>query len=300
MTAPLRICVVTDGKPGHQNQSLGLAEAIQRTTPTDISVFKLPAGKIRPLGILETPSPKPDLFIGAGHTTHAPLLQFARRTGSPCVVLMKPSLPSPLFDLCLIPEHDLGHRPTPPNVFPTKGALNRVPPPDPGRSRESGLILIGGPSGSHGWDGERIAECVAAIVKSRIDLPWKLTDSRRTPPGDLEKLSEWVTCHPHAETGPDWLPRELGAAREVWVTEDSVSMIYEALSSGASVGLLPVPRRQKSSRLSRGVDGLVTSGRLIRFEDWIPGDPLPKSQNPLREADRAASMVLQHLFPHRL
>ncbi|GAA5484812.1 mitochondrial fission ELM1 family protein [Haloferula sargassicola] len=302
MTRPLQICVLTDGKPGHQNQSLGLAEAIGRRAPAAVSLLEVPAGKLRSLGLIETPEPRPDLFIGAGHATHAPLLQLARRTGAPCVVMMKPSLPAGFFDLCLVPEHDLGGAGPAPNVIATKGALNRVPPPDPDRARSGGLLLIGGPSGSHGWDAETTTRQVAAIVDSRSALAWRATDSRRTPEGFLEALqsaSPAFAPFPHQQTGRDWLPQQLAHCEEVWVSEDSVSMIYEALSSGAAVGLLPVPRKSRTSRVARGIDRLAEQGWLTPFDDWRPGTPLPRPPATLREADRTAAIVLERFFPDR-
>ncbi len=302
MSRALEICVLTDGKPGHQNQALGLAEAIARRTPARVQLVQVAAGKLRSLAPIKTPDPQPDLFLGAGHSTHAPLLQLARRTGSPCVVLMKPSLPAGFFDLCLVPEHDLTGAPAP-NIVPTKGALNRVPPVDPAQPRQGGLLLIGGPSGSHGWDEETILRCVQEIVARRGELPWRVTDSRRTPGRFLSRLSDSIPAlasYPHADTGRDWLPQQLARAAEVWVTEDSVSMIYEALSSGAAVGLLPVPRKKKSpSRVARGIDRLADRGWLTRFDRWTPGQPLPHPPEILREADRAAAIVLSRFFPRR-
>ncbi|MBB5350636.1 hypothetical protein HNR46_000864 [Haloferula luteola] len=299
MSRPLSLCVLTDGKPGHQNQSLGLAEAIARRLPAEISQLPVPTGKLGSWRLLPTPQPPPDLFIGAGHRTHAPLLQLSRRTGAPCVVLMKPSLPLGFFDLCLVPEHDLQRR-IAANVLPTKGALNRVPPTDPARPRHGGLLLIGGPSGSHSWDGPATLRRIRHLVAHSPHLPWMATDSRRTPASFLDELAAAVpelSIHPHTQTGPDWLPQHLASAQEVWVTEDSVSMIYEALSSGASVGLLPVPRWKKSpSRVARGIDQLVATGWLTRYDDASPTNTITPPPETLREADRIADLVIQRLL----
>ncbi|MCU0794976.1 MAG: mitochondrial fission ELM1 family protein [Akkermansiaceae bacterium] len=302
MTRPLSLLVLTDGKPGHQNQSLGLAEAIQRRCAARIRTLALPGGKFSSLARLPTPDPLPDLILGAGHRTHAGLLQLSRRTGVPCVVLMKPSLPTALFDLCLIPEHDLGSRPVAAHVIPTRGALNRLPPPAPDQRREQGLILIGGPSNSHGWEQGKIRECLQTITRTRSEIPWKITDSRRTPAGGLEDFLAHMPdlqAFPHAQTAADWLPTELAASREVWVTEDSVSMIYEALSSGAGVGLLPVPAKRGPSRVSRGILRLIDDSWVTPFDRWSPGKPLPAPPAILREADRCAGIVLERFFPSR-
>jgi len=298
MSRPFILRVLTDGKPGHQNQSLGLAEAIARLRPAVIDSLPLPSGRLRSFAPLPTPTPLPDLFIGAGHSTHAPLLQLSRRTGVPCVVLMKPSLPVAFFDLCLVPGHDLGTRTPPPNVIATCGALNRVPPPG-NAPRHHGLILIGGPSNSHLWDAGAVRDCVTNIAASRPERTWKITDSRRTPDGCLADLiahAPGIQAWPHQETPPSWLPAELAGSAETWVTEDSVSMIYEALSSGSGVGLLPVPAKRKESRVSRGIARLVNDGWVTPFCHWQPGTPLPLPPATLREADRCAAIVLERLL----
>jgi mitochondrial fission protein ELM1 len=124
---------------------------------------------------------------------------------------------------------------------------------------------------------------------------WQLTDSRRTPEGFLEQIKkhlpniEIFSCK---ETAFDWLPDKLGRAKEVWVSEDSVSMIYEALSSGARVGLLPVPRLNSHSRVLRGVDELIAGRFLTTFSDRNQTGNLARSAQLLNEAERCAGIVL--------
>src|SRR5688572_24129007 len=132
---PLEIQILSDGKPGHENQSLGLAHAIGRLRPVRTFLIELGGEKgaiarFRRAWGDSSSLPRPDLLIGAGHATHPALLALGRKTGAPCVVLMKPSLPAALFELCLIPEHDLAGKQPPEHVIATRGALNRVPPLD--------------------------------------------------------------------------------------------------------------------------------------------------------------------------
>lgn len=293
MSQPLRIAVLSDGKPGHLNQSLGLAEAISRRQAAQIETTSVRRRQIFP-GKLES---QPDLILGAGHAVHIPMLLLARQTGSPTVVLMKPSLPSSWFSLCVVPEHDLEGKECPPRTIPTEGALNRVGPPDD-TPRRDGLILLGGPSAHHGWDGPRITSCIANIVQSSEEVAWKITDSRRTPDGTLEQLKDSVPgleIFPHTSTGPDWLPQELGRSAQTWVSEDSISMIYEALSSGTRVGLLPVPQTHPNHRVIKGVKRLIQSKLICPFDQWTPGPSLPAPVRILREADRVAGLILDKL-----
>ncbi|MEO7099589.1 MAG: ELM1/GtrOC1 family putative glycosyltransferase, partial [Luteolibacter sp.] len=216
----------------------------------------------------------------------------ARKHHARSIVLMKPSLPMGWFDLCIAPSHDFPKPPATKNLLISRGALNRVAPVSGGKSGQ--LILIGGPSSNHGWDAKKL---LAALTEITSGGHWLLTDSRRTPEGfsaEIRKSLPTIEIFPHQETTPDWLPGTLAAAGEVWVTEDSVSMIYEALSSGAKVGLLPV-HELGSSRVLRGVEQLVTAGFLTRFSDWEKSRNLTAPPETLREADRCAAEVLKRL-----
>lgn len=302
MISHLTLWVVSDGKPGHENQSLGLAEALGRQVTVTIHRIHLTPGeslldRIRSAFHQAKKLPRPDLILGAGHTTHAALIALARRTGAPCVVLMKPSLPMMFFDLCIVPQHDLRGQPGE-GVIATMGALNRVPAPadDP---RDGRLMLIGGPSASHGWDGDAVLEAIGEILTNSPGTPWELTDSRRTPEGFRQALRErfpQITVFPHEETGPEWLPARLSRAGETWVTEDSVSMIHEALSSGSKVGLLPVPWKKPRGRIARGLARLIVEGFVTTFRDWREIHVLDHPPMVLREADRCAKLVLLRWF----
>ena len=239
--------------------------------------------------------PKADFVIAAGHKTHLALLYLARKTGARSVVLMKPSLPCKWFDHCLIPEHDFAEGvKTPENVILTKGALNRITY-DQEAKDGSGLFLIGGKSSEFGFDGESLQKAIGEIVGQGMrDVQWTLTDSRRTPEGFIESLKGIpISKHPHQTTDSDWLPEQLRRASVVWVTEDSVSMIYEALSCGAQVGLLPMPRIKKAGRVARGVEALVEEGQLCRYELWREKGELRPEKAGFAEAERCAAVVLK-------
>jgi len=292
---PLTIWILGDGKPGHENQSLGLAEAIGRRVSAEIHRISLAGkrgilGRVRAAVTASAGFPKPDLILAAGHSTHPALWWLSRKHSARSAVLMKPSIPIGWFSCCISPDHDFPDGGKHSNLVLTRGALNRV---TPGEGERSGkLILIGGPSKTHGWDGAAILEMLAQATDRG---GWELSDSRRTPQGFLDEARAklpGVTVISHHDTPPDWVPGKLASAKEVWVTEDSVSMIYEALSGGAKVGLLPVPRLVGSSRVLRGVDRLVADGFVTPFERWRETQRIAAPPELLREADRCAGILL--------
>ena len=306
MIMPLTtIRILSDGKPGHENQSTGLAEALRRRTGATVECVRLDVTKsvwsrMREAKALKAGAECPQLLIAAGHTTHLPVLAAARAFGARSVVIMKPSLPLWLFDLCLVPRHDVksaqeeGRR-----MLITQGALNRISENDPVKTK-TGLILVGGPSRHHDWAGEPLLAAIADVVRREPALQWTLTDSRRTPEGFVERITALnlpaLTLVPHTRTAPGWLPERLLAAQEAWVTEDSISMIYESITAGARTGLLPMPVKDASGRIAKAVDTAVSAGYAVRYGNWRETGMIPVIPAPLHEAARCADEVLSRFF----
>lgn len=297
----LRIWRFSDGKAGHDNQSRGLIEALGRLRPVEaIELSPLPNIQAM-VAWLQSPLAwrtllTPDLLVGAGHRTHLSLLAARHNRGGRAVVLMRPSLPLTLFNLCLIPEHDLP--PVRPNVLATRGALNRIRPSST-LEPDRGLLLIGGPSAHFGWDDAVLRRQIDAILAAAPAMRWTLTTSRRTPPNFLENwrgVSESrLTVIAVAETGPDWLPAQLARVGQAWVTADSVSMVYEALTAGAAVGVLDVPLK-RPNRIGRGLERLAAQGWVTFFEDWQRTSQLSRPIGAFDEADRCAHRIVEQWF----
>lgn len=285
----------SDGKAGHDNQSRGLVDALAARVPVSAHeivlepghpVFRWLLGRRYPPG---DALPSPDLLIGAGHRTHLHLLAARRNRGGRSVVLMKPSLPCAWFDLCLVPLHDGLAQAD--NLLLTHGALGRVRPGGE-HDGDCGLVVIGGPSRHFSWDDESVVAQIGHLLRRRPKARWLLTTSRRTPESLTRRLCalQGITVTPFAGAGADWLPARLAEAGEVWVTPDSVSMVYEALSAGARVGLLEVPAGRGRSRVAAAVRRLVDDGWVAAPGQWrLAAGP----GRPLEEAGRCADWIVR-------
>ncbi len=294
---PPVVWAFTDGKAGHENQTRGLVQALMQTVAVDVHWIEPLRGVALGLAALrgDFPAgdglPDPDLLIGAGHATHLSLLLARRARGGRGVVLMKPSLPRGWFDLCVIPEHDQVAPAA--NVLITRGALTAV---TPGRGGDptAGLLLIGGPSRHYHWSDSALAAQVAAIVQREVATQWILTTSRRTPAPTLALLRDIQASNfvivPFERTDRHWLPAQLARVATVWVSEDSVSMVYEALTAGVATGLLAVPHRT-ASRIGRAMDNLVRDKLVADFSAWRGGAPLVPGATTFNEAARVASWI---------
>jgi hypothetical protein len=85
------------------------------------------------------------------------------------------------------------------------------------------------------------------------------------------------------------------AASRAWVTEDSVSMVYEALTARALVGLIPVPRTA-ASRVARGVDGLVHDRWVTPLDRYLAGSAMTGPEGAFNESERVARAILSRWF----
>jgi mitochondrial fission protein ELM1 len=294
---------ICDNKRGHENQSAGLIHALSRQIVLKVVQINVATDKASWWQALRGQFPsaarlqQPDLIIGAGSQTHSTLLAASRATKAPSVLIMSPPQGfTRLYDLCITPEHDLRSGS---NVITTKGAMNMIEPANE-KNQHSGLFLIGGPSEHHGWDESMLIKQIAHILDANPSIQWTLTNSRRTPPStttELEKLSkEQLKVLPVEATDKDWLPRELSMTAHVWVTEDSVSMVYEALSSGAKVGLLPIPRKSTRSRVVCGIESLNQNGYLMNYRENQADLAIFKNPPPLNEAERIAKTVVERFL----
>lgn len=294
---PLRIWRLLDGKPGHESQTLGLVSAMQqRYSATEVFDVSLKHQKIGfwhwllkrfPLG---ENLPAPDVIVGAGHRTHWGLLAARRAYGGKAIALMSPSLPLFCFDFVVSPVHDNVHGS---NVIETRGVIN---PMRPGLKKpRQTLILLGGVSKHFAWHDQQVLEQVNIIMSA---FPAAIiTDSRRTP----EPLREHLRTNfgdqyqPWEKCPPGWMAQSLAQTQTVWVTEDSVSMIYESLSAGCHVGLIGLAAGEKGSdRLVKGIESLIADGYLVRLKS----QPLSLSHPPqkiLNEAERVAFLLLSQL-----
>lgn len=296
---PLTIWRLTDAKPGHQSQSQGLVNALNRRL--HCQSFDIPvSGRLQPMLSWLSATwpagrdlPLPDLIIGAGHRTHLHMLAAQKVYGGQTVVMMQPSLPLKLFDLCLIPAHD--HYRGNGRFLETRGVLNPLRPEGTHRKDQS-LIMIGGPSKHCSWDGNSLRSQIVQLCRHNPTVNYCLTTSRRTPADFIPALRQLglknLSMTPFAETGPGWVAEQLAQSYSAWITEESTSMVYEALTARNAVGLLSMPVKREN-RVSRGINQLLADQLVTRFDSL--GD-YKKSLHPVAgftEADRCADWMIK-------
>lgn len=299
------ILLLTDNKPGHSNQLKGLGNRLRvlcgasihwiDTTTIKTPLWRALLGMAQPLN---NTLPTPNLIIGAGTGTHRLLLALRRKRKARTVVLMRPAFPLSWVDAAIIPEHD---RAQPSNTtLITEGVINTQTPMARITDKPEALVLIGGPSRHYNWDDNLIFNQVIQLLKAYPDWRWTISGSRRTPEVLQQRLAELaglkVTVVDSTRTHADWLAHTLAASRAVWVTPDSSSMVFEAVTAGVPTGVFELTARA-NSRVANSVAALIERGRVAPFRDQdAVMDTDRRSSALLWEADRAARWLIK-LFP---
>jgi mitochondrial fission protein ELM1 len=321
MGTALTIWAVSDGRAGIENQALGLAEAVARLTPAEVSVKRI--GWKGRLGRLPTPllglaptlwlspgsdalsPPWPDLWIGAGRAVLPLSIRMRRLSGGRTYVVQTqdPRLPARLFDLVVPPEHDGLDGP---RVFPILGSPHRATPQRLEHERAlfaerldalqgpKVAVLIGGRSRAFDLPPQR-AETLGGSIVAALEAQGAsvlATFSRRTPPEARRALTEQLGRRPGwvwDGQGANPYFAFLSAADAILVTEDSVNMAAEAASTGKPVYILPM--LGGSERIARFHRALRARGASRPFEGRLER----WAYEPLRETERAAAEVLRRM-----
>jgi len=309
---PLTIWFIHDKKPGHIHQLQGLEERITSYCKINSRWIDTNEKKLTWLDTLlkkktniSTPEATasdsfPDIVIGAGHTTHKPLLCHAHIYNAYCIVLMKPSLPLCFFDAVICPEHDKLKESK--RVLNTFGALNTVKPTNKTTAKPLSLMLIGGPSKHFKWQEEDLLKQIQLICKLHNNTQWLLSDSPRTPSSLLPKLKNMniqnLSCFHYQSNDIEPLHTLMLKCAITWTTPDSVSMVYESMTAGTPTYTFDMEPKNtnKPSRVAQSIQNLINQKHVISFQNWQFRTDMKPNKLDLWEADRAAKWLLNQYF----
>lgn len=286
---------MTDGKPGMENQCLGLAEAlgvapeVKRVTPRPPWRWLPPHVWVSPLSAVDGLAPPwPELLIATGRQTVALALAIkARNRATFAVQIQDPVAGRGRFDLIAVPEHD---DLTGANVIATLGALHRVTPqvlaaaapkfipmlePLP---RPLVAVLLGGANKQY-----RLSEARArTLAEGLAGLPGGLaiTPSRRTGEDAMRIIRAALGAKPAViwdGTGENPYFGFLAHADAIVVTGDSVSMVSEACATGKPVYVFDLEggsrkferfhRALRDRGITRPFDGALAAWRYPPLDD---------------------------------
>jgi mitochondrial fission protein ELM1 len=302
----LVVWIISEGSPGHISQSEGLVVALAKLTNLEATVVETRPrlkgivrtlvrfwmgrrGKALPSKFLtrwlgcEVPrgAPRPDFIVASGGKSVFAARSLAVQFGLPLVFIgeRKP-YPSEWFHTVFTPSaRETGANDVQIEMIPTqvtKASVERAA--GTWADRPTGRLwamVIGGTSVSHRYAASDWDELAAGmnVLAHREGIRWLLTTSRRTGAEAEARLragldqSVLAAAVWWAEKPEKRMSAFLGSAERVAVTQDSVTMVTEAVASGRPVMVM----RPADVRFPRGsfmpdyLANLEAAGRIMRI-----------------------------------
>jgi uncharacterized protein len=281
---PLKLIILADTRPGHYHLAQGVIAALARLRPVEVTRVPVMRRWIVPTRWLRRriasenffpprmlrmayridayALPKADLVISAGGETLMPNICVSRFLGVPniyCGSLLR-GLGAENFSLVISsydrdagsPRHLVVLKPS--AIDPA--ALGRpveVPRYGPGRHPRIAGLLIGGNAGPFRYrraEWDSLLDFVRTVAKD-WGILWLVSTSRRTPPDVADRLAAMAQDASvvarfidFRTAGPGTLPQIFSEAEVILATEDSSTMISEAVSARLPVvGVAPAAHR---------------------------------------------------------
>lgn len=309
------IWVFHDARLGHLSQLEGLAKRLAHHTACEFQWFDVTQRKLHLKHLLYSPKHllnyikahhTPDLILGAGHATHVSMLIAGFKFNALTSVLMKPSLPRCFFNAIICPQHDgLGEHKKVLNTFSPLNKIDQEQVKQADKKRPVNLILIGGLSKHYHFDCANIITQIRDICLKYPHKQWLLSNSPRTPTEMNQALTRlsYPNLHIHDYQQDSFSKTDenlqdiLLKTDFTWMTPDSMSMMFEALSAGSQLGFIDC-QPKKQSRIVRRVENLLHEGYAITLNDTIPAQRNVK--HIPWEADRAALWLVEQLHSKKL
>jgi uncharacterized protein len=281
---PLKVIFLADTRPGHYHLAQGVIAALARLRPVEVTRVEVKRKWIVPTRWLRRritaksffpprmlrmayridayALPKADLVVSAGGETHMPNICVSRFLGTPsifCGSLMRGLGPENFSLIISSYDRDAGSDRylvtlKPSSIDPDAlGRPQSVTRYGPDLHPRLAGFLVGGNAGPFRYrrkEWDRLLDFIAEISKA-WGTRWLISTSRRTPDYLADKLAELAKNEDvvarfidYRTAGPGTLPEVFAKAEVILCTEDSSTMISEAVSARLPVvGVAPRAHR---------------------------------------------------------
>lgn len=299
--------IITEGMIGTQNQCVALAQAIGAKTDIKTVSLKQPWKFFTPwirhftpaalkAGSSPLTAPWPDVIIASGRKAIVPALWVKKQSGnrSKLIIIQSPVVKDKKFDLVIAPHHDQYHAD---NAMHITGALSLITPDILQQARHDWqaqfeplgaprlAVLIGGNAKRHRLTQEIAQQLVVQLRELNKTHALMITVSRRTPEAIAQYLRRSLhspNCFFWDGTGDNPYRGMLAWADAFLVTEDSVSMVSEAISTGKPTYIVKMDSKA-SSRFDRFYRHALDKNYIrwftgtIDFWEFSPPDDLARA-----------------------
>ncbi|MFH1498875.1 MAG: ELM1/GtrOC1 family putative glycosyltransferase [Verrucomicrobiota bacterium] len=301
----MKIWALDDGIPGHWSMTEGLIRLIGRVRPVEVErivvewrwgaarqIFQrcerlglpVPAWCVRWATRFSLPAGgSPDLLVSRGGATLFLNAWLARRLGCANVFVgTLRKLPPRLFRAVILRQDERVDGPYfPLPLFPTRmdpssfdQALGEFAWTAGAPTGPVAALLIGGDGSGYVYtddDWRALAEGMAAWHREQ-GVRWCVTTSRRTPPEVEQSIIETVpagaiheACWWHRGDRRACMTAFVAAGRQVFCTEDSMSMLEEVIAGGRGLVALSPARAEANGFFRDFLAQREAAGRMVRL-----------------------------------
>ena len=290
----MNILWIKDGKKGHEKQVKVLLEELTKTINTSIyeenyhissfkrffDFFYLGVIYLFNLKKLHNISKKYsqhniDIVIGAGRNTHARILLIKRLYGNKvkAISILTPGIFKDNFDFICAPNHDKEKLKNCNNAIFFEGSLARVS--NSNTDEKIGLIGLGGVNKHFIFNENDLIKQIEYILSLYPNKHWYIYVSRRTPNSMVQKINLLTKTFPCLTVADKSFDGTLQKASMKFVTQDSVNMVYESLSSVGQTFLFSMAEK-KQNKVTKQINSLIQNKQIGYIENTIMSDGIRK------------------------
>ncbi len=302
--------IISDGKPGHVNQSIALCKHLGLDYEIAEMAYKSRAAKaisylLDRLGIYterimeltaDSSDPTAEVIISTGSTTYYANKLLARKLGVPNIAILYPKGYRLDFDRILCPSYD--HPPKRSNI--TELPLNLcAAAPAFFEEKTAGFktrhvqqktavgIIIGGPNAVSEIDPVEMEQQLERIFETTAGMEHWITTSRRTPK-QIESVIDgfefdYKLINSRDSYNP--IPAFIQLCDRLFVTSDSASMVSECASFGsAKVEVLMNRQTQSPNKFEELIQGLAARNAVHVFDGTLGNASTKIDLSPILDA----------------
>ena len=288
----MNILWIKDGKLGHEKQVKVLLDELSKTI--DIKVYEEecvfgPLERLSEMLMYAISSFSPNLevtilkyrkknihlMIGAGSNVHARILGTKKgmklnfNKDILAVSVLTPTYFKKHFDLICAPKHDR-HKLSGHEAIYFEGSLAKVSTDDV--DENIGLIAIGGKNKHYLFNVNKIMEQIEFVTSIYPNKTWHIFPSRRTPHKMIHAIKKLVQSSEKIIVSEDGFDEMLCKASIKIITQDSMNMVYESLSTKGSTILFNMKYLRKNKVINQ-MNELLHNKQVgyIEYNEMVKG-----------------------------
>ena len=292
----MNILWIKDGKIGHEKQVKALLDEISKTEDITVfeeefkistfmrfiniiyyfldSLFKISGIYNYRFNVYD----KKDIniIIGAGTGVHIRILEIKRhlkisfKRNVLSISVLVPNYFKKDFDIICAPFHDSYKLPVNDNVLYFEGSLANVSNQEVDEG--IGLIGIGGKNKHYEFDENKLIEQIEYVISIYPNKKWHIFSSRRTTTKMLNKLNLLSNNYKNIILGNNGFGEIIKKASIKVVTQDSMNMVYESLSTKGKTFLFNMDYFKKN-KVTNQIDQLLKNRQVgyLEYSEMVDG-----------------------------